>query len=499
MDIKRLSKNVLFLYVRMLILLIVMFYTSRVLLKELGIDDYGLYNVIGGFVLLFSSLKTLFSTAIQRFINYEKVRDELSRIQEIFTIGFYIHAAIAIFFFFLVECVGGWFISHKLVADPDRISTAYWVLHLSVLSSIIMIMTVPYDALIIANEKMNFYAYSSVLDGVLRLIIVFCLVWFDCDKLKLYAVLVFVVSLIMRLVNMIYCKKKFPECKIVRLKDFSLVKKMSTFAAWNFFGNMSYSISHEGINILLNAFGGTNVNAARGIVYQVKNALTTILRNVVVAVDPQGIMLYSEGKKIEFFYLLNLYTRIVVFIYLLMAVPLFFYTNDVIGLWLGQVPMYADVFLRWILLYLFFRALHFPLNLIFKASGELKLYQLCESILLISVLFISYIVLKLGFSVVSVFVIMFVVELINYFCVFLLSKKIEFVSSSSYSKVLRVVFSVFLLIACETYLLRVILDDLNFILQILLQVLIMAISILLVGFSTDEKMKLYRFLVEKVK
>jgi hypothetical protein len=298
---------------------------------------------------------------------------------------------------------------------------------------------------------------------------------------------------------MIYCKKKFPECKIVRLKDFSLVKKMSTFAAWNFFGNMSYSISHEGINILLNAFGGTNVNAARGIVYQVKNALTTILRNVVVAVDPQGIMLYSEGKKIEFFYLLNLYTRIVVFIYLLMAVPLFFYTNDVIGLWLGQVPMYADVFLRWILLYLFFRALHFPLNLIFKASGELKLYQLCESILLISVLFISYIVLKLGFSVVSVFVIMFVVELINYFCVFLLSKKIEFVSSSSYSKVLRVVFSVFLLIACETYLLRVILDDLNFILQILLQVLIMAISILLVGFSTDEKMKLYRFLVEKVK
>ena len=213
---------------------------------------------------------------------------------------------------------------------------------------------------------------------------------------------------------MIYCKKKFPECKIVRLKDFSLVKKMSTFAAWNFFGNMSYSISHEGINILLNAFGGTNVNAARGIVYQVKNALTTILRNVVVAVDPQGIMLYSEGKKIEFFYLLNLYTRIVVFIYLLMAVPLFFYTNDVIGLWLGQVPMYADVFLRWILLYLFFRALHFPLNLIFKASGELKLYQLCESILLISVLFISYIVLKLGFSVVSVFVIMFVVELINY-------------------------------------------------------------------------------------
>ena len=498
MNLKRLSKNVLFLYVRMLVLLVVMFYTSRVLLSELGVNDYGLYNVIGGFVLLFSSLRTLFSTAIQRFINYEKVSEGLKRIQEIFTIGVYIHLAISLLFIILVELIGIWFISEKLVVEPERISVAYWVLHFSVLSSIALIMTVPYDALIIANEKMNFYAYVSVLDGVLRLLVVFFLIYWDCDKLKLYVVLIFIVSLIMRFINMAYCKKSFPECKIVKISDFRLVKEMSSFAAWNFLGNFAYSISHEGVNILLNMFGGTSVNAARGIVYQVKNALNTILRNIVVAVDPQGITLYSEGKKEDFSYLMSLYTRIVTFIYLMMAIPLFFYTSDVIGFWLGQVPEYAVLFLQWILLYMFFRALHFPVNLVFKASGKLKSYQLIEFVILILTLLISYIALCMGFSVTSVFIIMFVVEIVNYINILWLLKRSSLMDIYLYCKcVLSVVLLASIVVVCESLFLLKILGDMNFIIQILIQLSVIGTTIFMLGFSSEEKAKVYRLLRKK--
>lgn len=498
MNIKRLSKNIIFLYVRMLVLLIVMFYTSRVLLQELGIDDYGLYNVVGGIVLLFASLKTIFSSAIQRFINYEKVNSSIGRIQEIFSIGVYIHLIVSILFFIIVEIAGLWYIGNKLVVSPDRISAAYWVLHFSVLSSIVMIMTIPYDALIIANEKMDFFAYASILDGVLRLIIVFCLFTLDFDKLKLYSVLVFLVSLIMRGVNMLYCKKHFPECKLVKVGDKKMVKNMASFAAWNFIGNLAYSISHEGINILLNMFWGTTVNAARGIVYQIKNALTTIMRNIVVAVNPQGISLYAESKKNEFLYLLDLYTRVVAFIYIMMALPLFLYADDIIKLWLGILPMHVVEFLRIILLYMLFRALHYPLDLVFKASGNLKKYQLYETIALLLTVILSYISLKNGGTMEVPFGIMLLVEAINYFNILYLAGKNDDFNLSRYVKTtLSIILVIIIITVGESYLLQNLFRDMNFIFHILLQLLVMACTILIWGLNKSEKHKLLNLVARK--
>ena len=498
MNIKRLSKNIIFLYVRMLVLLIVMFYTSRVLLQELGIDDYGLYNVVGGIVLLFASLKTIFSSAIQRFINYEKVNSSIGRIQEIFSIGVYIHLIVSILFFIIVEIAGLWYIGNKLVVSPDRISAAYWVLHFSVLSSIVMIMTIPYDALIIANEKMDFFAYASILDGVLRLIIVFCLFTLDFDKLKLYSVLVFLVSLIMRGVNMLYCKKHFPECKLVKVGDKKMVKNMASFAAWNFIGNLAYSISHEGINILLNMFWGTTVNAARGIVYQIKNALTTIMRNIVVAVNPQGISLYAESKKNEFLYLLDLYTRVVAFIYIMMALPLFLYADDIIKLWLGILPMHVVEFLRIILLYMLFRALHYPLDLVFKASGNLKKYQLYETIALLLTVILSYISLRNGGTMEVPFGIMLLVEAINYFNILYLAGKNDDFNLSRYVKTtLSIILVIIIITVGESYLLQNLFRDMNFIFHILLQLLVMACTILIWGLNKSEKHKLLNLVARK--
>lgn len=483
---------------RMLVLLIVMFYTSRVLLQELGIDDYGLYNVVGGIVLLFASLKTIFSSAIQRFINYEKVNSSIERIQEIFSIGVYIHLIVSILFFIIVEIAGLWYIGNKLVVSPDRISAAYWVLHFSVLSSIVMIMTIPYDALIIANEKMDFFAYASILDGVLRLLIVFCLFTLDIDKLKLYSVLVFLVSLIMRGVNMLYCKKHFPECKLVKVGDKKMMKNMASFAAWNFIGNLAYSISHEGINILLNMFWGTTVNAARGIVYQIKNALTTIMRNIVVAVNPQGISLYAEGKKNDFFYLLDLYTRVVAFIYIMMALPLFMYADDIIKLWLGILPMYVIEFLRIILLYMLFRALHYPLDLVFKASGNLKKYQLYETIALLLTVILSYISLRNGGTMEVPFWIMLLVEAINYLNILYLAGKNDDFNLSRYIKAtLSIILVIIIITVGESYLLQDLFRDMNFILHILLQLLVMACTILIFGLNKSEKHKLLNLVARK--
>lgn len=500
MNIKRLSKNIVFLYIRMLVLLLVMFYTSRVLLRELGVNDYGLYNVIGGVVLLFSSLKTIFSSAIQRFINYEKGHGALERIQEIFSVGVYIHLGVSILFLVLVEAAGLWYISNKLVVDPNRISAAYWVLHFSVLSSIVMIMTIPYDALIIANEKMNFFAYVSIIDGILRLLIVFCLFYFEFDKLKLYSVLVFLVSLIIRFINIGYCKRHFSECKLVKIKDRKLVHNMASFASWNFLGNLSYSISHEGINFLLNMFGGTVVNAARGIVYQVKNALSTILNNIVVAVNPQGIALYSEGNKDDFYRLLDIFTRIVSFIYLLMAFPLFFYTSSIVEFWLGMLPNYVDIFLKIILVYMLFRALHYPLDLVYKASGELKKYQLYESLLLFIPVILSYVVLKLNFSIVSVFWIMLTLEVVNYINILLLAGRTGLLNVVKYVKeVLSVVFCVGVIVLVESIILIRILGDVNFFLQIIVMMLVIGLTIYVFGFGKDEKNKMKSVLLRKIK
>lgn len=498
MNIRRLFKNIVFLYVRMLILLIVMFYTSRVLLKELGVNDFGLYNVVGGIVLLFSSLKTIFSSAIQRFINTEKGNSSIERIQEIFSAGVYIHIVISVLFFIIVEIAGLWYIQYKLVAAPERLDAAYWVLHFSVLSSIVMIMTIPYDALVIANEKMDFYAYVSIIDGILRLLIVFCLFYFDYDKLKLYSVLVFLVSLVIRCINMLYCKRCFLECKLVKVSDKGLIKNMTSFAAWNFIGNLAYSVSHEGINILLNMFCGTAVNAARGVVYQIKNALTTILRNIVIAIHPQGISLYAEGKMDEFVYLLNLYTRSVSFIYLLMALPLFFYADSIIQFWLGMVPTHVITFLKIILLYLLFRTLHYPIDLVFKAAGELKKYQINETILLFLTVVLSYISLRKGGSMNSPFWIMLLIECINYSNILLLAGRSNFLCVSQYVKnTLVIIFVICCITVGEFYLIQRILENLNVVLQILIQLTIVSCTIFLIGFNKSEKIRLRNYILRQ--
>lgn len=411
---KKLALNTIFLYSRMFILMLVTFYTSRVLLKELGVEDYGIYGIVGGIVALFSSLRGLFATATQRFLNFEMGKGNMNALNQVFNMSIFINICICIIFFIITETFGLWFLKNKLVIDPERLEAAYWVFHCSVIAAMISILTIPFDAIIIANERMSIYAYLSILDAILRLAIIFVIPMVNIDKLIAYAVLVILVSLIIRSLNSIYCKRAFPECKYKFYWSKDLFKEMATFAGWNFAGNLAFAMVNEGLNILLNIFGGVVANAARSIAYQIKNAISTLLSNAILAVEPQATQLYAKGDYNSFLKILFTISKVIAFFYLLIGFPLFFYTKEFLCIWLNDVPQYTIEFIQCILIYLAIRSFHEPINVFFFIIGQLKKFQTCELIILTLSLPISYIALKFyNIDLSFVFIIMAIIEFIN--------------------------------------------------------------------------------------
>lgn len=501
MNNKRIAKNALFLYFRMLILMGVMFYTSRVLLQQLGVDDFGVYNVVGGVVAMFSSLRAIFASAIQRYLSYERGIKNIDRLREIFSMGVMIHIVICILFLIVAECVGLWLLEYKLLISPDRIIAAHWVFHCSILSSIIMIMTVPYDAVIIANERMAFFAYVSVLDGVLRLLIVFALMLSDFDKLKLYAVLVLLVSLVIRGINVIYCKRNFEECVHRAPFNLKLFKDMTGFAGWNFMGNLAYSLSNEGVNLLLNMFGGVAVNAARGIAYQIRTAITTVLNNIMVAINPQAIQLYAQGKRDDFFVMLYFFSRVISYVYIILAIPLFIHIDYVLFFWLGQIPEYVAIFTKIILVYLLIRTFHGPIDLLYKANGTLKKYQITELTILILSLPLSYIALKMGMPLYSTFIIMLALDILNYFIILFIAQKETELIVADYLKKVALTVLIITIVAFFGSLALSNVDRLGFhmFFTIIVEMIFISIIVFIFGFSKTEKKKIMKLVNWKYK
>lgn len=492
---KRIAFNTLFLYVRMLILMFVAFYTSRVLLKELGINDFGLYGIVGGIVAIFSSLRGLFATATQRFLNFEMGKNDTNGLNTIFNISLIINITICIVFFICAEIIGLWFLENKLIIAPERMDAAKWAFHFSVLASMISILTIPFDALIIAHEKMSFYAYVSILDACLKLGVIFILPYFAIDKLKLYAALIVAVSLVIRFISSVYCKRKFPECKYRICWDKKAFKEMGVFAGWNFAGNLAFALVNEGLNILLNLFGGVIANAARSIAYQVKNAITTMLSNIMIAIDPQATQLYAQGEKQKFYSLLFTASKIIVFFYLMMAFPLYFYIHEILQIWLGTIPQYAPEFIQAILIYLMIRSFHEPINTFFFIIGKLKLFQITELIILSLSLPISYSALKFcNLALQNIFYIMAIIELLNLIVILIWAKKIgQFNIKQYFYRVIISYLKTFVCVSITLYGIQAYFQQskpsciYSILLPIILSIIIFIIITFLIGFSSKEK------------
>lgn len=386
------------LYVRMFFTMAVSLYTSRIVLNALGVSDFGIYNVVGGMVMLFSSVNTTMATAVQRFLNFEMGRKNTEALNRIFNTSVIIHIFIALFVFLLLESIGIWFLNYQMKIDPDKLGAANWVFQFSILTFVVSVLSVPYDATIIANEHMKAYAFVSIIEVSLKLMVAFAITWFEFDKLKLYAVLIFCVSLILRLVYGVYAKKHFAETKFRWQWNKALFREMMSFAGWNLIGVSSTLIRTQGINVVLNLFFGTLLNAAMGIALQVKTAVDNFTNNFLAALNPQITKSYA-AKDTE--YLLSLIfngSKYAFFLVFLVALPLLIETDYVLTLWLKNVPDYTVTFVKLILIVSIVESLSKTLIQTMFATGEIRKYQIVVGSVTLLNLPLSVLFLYLGFE-----------------------------------------------------------------------------------------------------
>lgn len=392
---KRIAKNTLILYIRMFFTMGVSLYTSRVVLNTLGIADYGVYSITGGIVTLFSFFNGAMTSATQRFLAFDIGKNDLEQLKKTFNATLNIHIVISILVLILAETIGVWFVNYKLNLPVDRMVAVNWVYQFSVFTFILGIIQVPYDALIVAREKMDIYAYMSFVEVFLKLIIVYLLVVFSFDKLILYAGLLFLVSFIVRFGHMQYCKWKYKESKYQFYFDKSFYKVLLSYSGWNLFGNIAGVARGQGSNILLNLFFGTVLNAAYGITMQVQGTVQSFVTNFQMAVNPQIIKHYAAGNKEECLKLIFQSAKFSYFLMFIIVFPIIFNIDFILELWLTNPPKYTSVFVVLCLINLLIDCISGPLMIGAQATGNIKWYQIIVGSLIFLNLPIVYVLLKI--------------------------------------------------------------------------------------------------------
>ncbi len=385
------------LYFRMIIILGMRLYTSRIILNTLGVEDYGIYNVVGGIVIMLSFLNSAMTTGTTRFLSFELGRGEFIKMARVFSMSLNIHAMIAVVIFILAETVGLWFLNTHLNIPAERMNAANWAYQFSILTFMVAVLSIPYHALIIAHERMNVYAYVSIVEVSLQLFIVFMLQWFGYDKLKLYSVLVFMVSLIIRGIYGLYSNRNFKESRYKFIWDRSLFKTLMSFAGWNLWGNAAGVLSGQGVNMLLNIFFGPAVNAARGIAYSVKAAVHQFVNNFQTAMKPQIIKTYASNDLKYMHKLISQGAKYSFFLLLFLSLPILLETKIILKIWLKIIPEYTIIFTQLVILNELISSLSGPLMTAAHASGRIKNFQLTVGGLLFLILPFSWIFLKLGY------------------------------------------------------------------------------------------------------
>lgn len=393
---KRIAKNTIILYVRMCFLMILTLFTSRVVLDALGIEDYGIYNVVGGFVLMFGLISNSLTAAITRFITYEIGAGNNKRLNDIFCTAVNVQVIMGIVITLIIETFGLWFLLTQMEISPERLTASQWVLHLSLISFFVNLINVPYHAAVIAHEHMNTYAIISILDAVLKLLICYPLYIDKCDRLILYVVLMTVEAVTIRIVYGVYCKKHFLECSYHYLIDKSLLKELLAFSGWNFIGASSSILRYQGVNVLLNLFGGATVNAARGIANQVNVAVIAFSNNVITAINPQITKNYAAGNMEYVFKLVITGARLSFFLMLFITLPLMLETNIILNLWLTKIPDYTFIFVRLILVYVLVENVSNTMITLMLATGDIRNYQIIVGGCQLLNFPLSYIALKIG-------------------------------------------------------------------------------------------------------
>lgn len=372
-------------------------YTSRVVLNALGVEDYGIYNVVGGFVIMFTMISSALSGAISRFITFELGKGNQERLNTIFSTSIIIQIIIAIIIAILVETIGLWFLTNKMVIPPDRLLAAKWVLQLSLITLAINLISIPYNATIIAHERMSAFAYISIIDALGKLAIAYFINFAPIDRLIFYAIMMSAVAFIVQLTYAAYCNRHFIESKFRLVFDRQLLSEMFNFAGWNFFGTASALIRDQGGNMIINILGGgPAVNAARGISNQVNSAITGFSSNFMVALDPQITKSYATGNTDYLMKLIFRGARYAVYMLLALSLPVIISTPYLLSLWLKTVPEYTVAFVQLALIFGICDAIARPAIMAISATGNIKKCQIIVGCVQVMNLPISFLLLKMG-------------------------------------------------------------------------------------------------------
>lgn len=394
---KQVAKNTLFLYLRMFLTMAVSLYTVRVVIKTLSVQDYGLYGAVGGVILSFGLITGVLTNASQRFFSVEIGKGEAGRVQETFSTLFLTYIGVSFLVFVLAETIGLWFVRTQMTIPDDRLSAAIWVYQFALCSFIITLLTNPYHALIIAHERMNLYAYLSILDVILKLLIVYTLVLFDFDKLKLYAVLIFGSQLLVNCFYIAYCRRKYTtDVKLKLNVDKNMFKSVFSYSSWTLFGSVAGMFNTQGMNLLLNVFFGPIANAAYSVASQIYHTVSLFATNFYTAVKPPLMKNYVSCNY-DYVQKLFLFSSKAIFTLLFVIIlPLIICTNQILLIWLGEVGEYMEIFVRLSLIYTMILIISYPITAIVQAGGHVKLYHgLVDGFSILALPFV-YILFRLG-------------------------------------------------------------------------------------------------------
>lgn len=369
---KTIAKNTLFLYFRMMFTMLISLYTSRVVLQVLGVDDYGIYQAVGGIVGFLSFINGALSTGTSRFLTFELGTGDFEKLKRTFSTTLTIHIALAVLVVLLAETVGLWFLYNKMVIPVEKMEAAVYVYHISILTAVFTLTQVPYNASIIAHERMSVFAYVSIVEVTAKLLVVYLLNIGDFDKLKLYATLLFVVQMGLMLFYRVYCIRQFKETKYSFVYDKSILKSIAGFSGWSLFANASSALNSQGILLLLNMFFAPAVVTARSISIQVNMAASQFVNNFRTAVNPQIVKKYAAGDIDGSHQLLLSSTKYSYYLMFMLCLPICLLAHPILELWLGDVPEYTVIFLQLILIQSLFQVFDTSFYTALYAKGRLK-------------------------------------------------------------------------------------------------------------------------------
>lgn len=474
----------------MLISMFIGFFTSRILLNQLGVVDFGVYNVVGSIIVLLGFLNSTLSLSTQRFINFELGNNNYQQLQKVYSSSIIIHCALAFVVFILAETVGLWFLNYHMNIPEERMVAANYVYQFSIFSAMLSLTMIPHTATIIAHEHMSQYATIGIIDVFLRFSVACMLYIIQTDKLIVYALAMFLVVLANYLTYYIYCKKKFPECSFIVSKDKQLYQEMLSFSGWNIFSSISMILNGQVVSIILNVFFGPIVNAARGISTQVNGAIGGFVQNFQIAVNPRIIQTFAANEIQIFYRLINQSAKFSFFLLLIFVVPVWINIDDILQLWLGTVPEHTADFCRIVFIVSLINTFSLPLATAANATGNIKVFQLACGVLEILNIPFSYLLLKLGNPPVAVYFVQLAITISTLLVRLIVLRKLV---SLNISQFLTKIVSRCLFVAILSFLTMMITTFINtesilgLLCSIFISLSLTALFIMLLGLNREEK------------